>query len=80
MTTPLFPTEAFLGDIYSRKQEQTGAFKSLHTGNTSVVRLLVFFCKRHIQVGVVSSVEGLGDFKAAVPGVAGKERAGQGQL
>lgn len=64
------------------KYRQTGAFKSLHTGNISVVRLFcLFVClqKTHSD-GVVSSVEELGDFKAAVPGVAGKERAGQGQL
>lgn len=41
--------------------------------------LFVCLQKTHSD-GVVSSVEELGDFKAAVPGVAGKERAGQGQL
>ena len=58
------------------RYRQTGAFKSLRTGNTSVVS---FFRKTHSD-GVVTSVEELGDFKAAVPGMAVKERAGQGQL
>lgn len=60
------------GDRY----RQTGAFKSLRIGNTSVVR---FFKKTHSD-GVVTSVEELGDIKAAAPGMAANERAGQGQL
>lgn len=58
------------------RYRQTGAFKSLHTGNTS---LLSFLKKTHSD-GVVTSVEELGDFKAAVPGMTVKERAGQRQL
>lgn len=60
------------------RYRQTGAFNSLHTGNTSVVNF-VFFKKTHSD-GIVTSAEELGDFKAAVPGMAVKEQAGQGQL
>lgn len=60
------------------RYRQTGAFNSLHTGNTSVVNV-VFFKKTHSD-GIVTSAEELGDFKAAVPGMAVKEQAGQGQL
>lgn len=44
------------------------------------VTLLLLDLKKTHSDGVVTRVEELGDFKAAVPGVAAKERAGQGQL
>lgn len=62
------------------RYRQTGAFNSLHTGNTSVVNFVFFFFKKTHSDGIVTSAEELGDFKAAVPGMAVKEQAGQGQL
>lgn len=44
-----------------------------------VTLLLLDFKKTHSD-GVVTSVEELGDFKAAVPSMAENERGGQGQL
>lgn len=56
----------------------------LSTAYTQVTLLLLtlfcFFFKKTHSDGIVTSAEELGDFKAAVPGMAVKEQAGQGQL
>lgn len=56
----------------------------LSTAYTQVTLLLLtlffFFLKKTHSDGIVTSAEELGDFKAAVPGMAVKEQAGQGQL